>query len=100
MQGAHYEADGGLSSESDGSDDEVEFVDALDIMALPSASPELMRDVHMPLPPTFTFQLSSIGGPSTSATSIQTSQTHLFAQPGPHSGPGSHRISSRANSRG
>jgi len=47
MQGIHYEDDGGLSSNSDGSDDKVDFIDALDIIAVPSASRELLLDIHI-----------------------------------------------------
>jgi hypothetical protein len=47
MQGIHYEDDGGLSSDSDGSDDKVDSIDTLDIIAVPSASRELLLDIHI-----------------------------------------------------
>lgn len=70
------------------------------MMAVPSDSPKLLLNTHIPASPTSTFQFLSTGGPSASVTSTHTSQTHLFAQLAPHSGPSSRRRSSRASPRG
>lgn len=72
----YFKDDGGLSSDNSNSDEDTDFINALDTMSSPSSSPKPLPDIYIPPSPSSTSATSSIttGPRLTLATDCQKSR--------------------------